>query len=179
MWMLMAKPMLAAAFVPLPVAAPAGRSTGHAHPASAAAAGAPTGPHPELCVFDLDACLWDKEMYEMTVVPTAADTRRGDLNGRGEGVVGVMSGGNLISLHQGSLVALQEHADGTFPGMRLALASSANTPFAEQARGHCDAEPLSAGMWLAAASSADTPFRSRSRSAAPRSRCWRSPPGSP
>ena len=28
---------------------------------------------PELCVFDLDACLWDKEMFEMDAVPSADD----------------------------------------------------------------------------------------------------------
>eukprot|EP00966_Prymnesium_polylepis_P018300 421643-Prymnesium_polylepis.2 len=54
----------------------------------------------------------------------------GDLNGRGEGVVGVMSGVDKISLHAGALCALQEHADGNYTGMRVALASSANTPFA-------------------------------------------------
>ena len=67
----------------------------------------------------------------MPAVPTKADVVRGDLNGRGEGVVGVMSGRHRISLHAGGLTALQEHADGAFPGMRVALASSANTPFAE------------------------------------------------
>jgi len=90
------------------------------------------GPFPKLLVFDLDACLWDKEMFEMPAVPKAADNVLGDLNGRGEGVVGVMSGGEQISLHSGALIALQEHADGHFPGTRVALASSANTPFAEQ-----------------------------------------------
>jgi len=85
---------------------------------------------PELCVFDLDACLWDKEMYEMTAMPTTKVM--GDLNGRGEGVVGVMSGRDQISLHEGSLIALQEHADGKYPGMKVALASSADTPFAEK-----------------------------------------------
>lgn len=90
------------------------------------------GPYPELCVFDLDACLWDKEMFEMQAVPKASDKVVGDLNGRGEGVVGVMSGRDKISLHAGSLVALQEHADGKYPGMRIAVASSADTPFAER-----------------------------------------------
>lgn len=87
---------------------------------------------PSLCVFDLDACLWDKEMFEMPAIPTTEDVVRGNLNGRGEGVVSVMSGRHKISLHAGSLLALQEHADGTYPGMRVALASSANTPFAEK-----------------------------------------------
>lgn len=67
----------------------------------------------------------------MPAVPTEADAVRGDLNGRGEGVVGVMSGRHKISLHAGALLALQEHADGAYPQMRVALASSANTPFAE------------------------------------------------
>eukprot|EP00308_Calcidiscus_leptoporus_P013231 CAMPEP_0119355448 /NCGR_PEP_ID=MMETSP1334-20130426/4282_1 /TAXON_ID=127549 /ORGANISM="Calcidiscus leptoporus, Strain RCC1130" /LENGTH=208 /DNA_ID=CAMNT_0007369279 /DNA_START=76 /DNA_END=702 /DNA_ORIENTATION=+ len=89
-------------------------------------------PYPELCVFDLDACLWDKEMFEMGVVPMVEDAVRGDLNGRGEGIAGVMSGRDKISLHTGALIALQEHADGGFPGMRVALASSADTPFAER-----------------------------------------------
>ena len=69
------------------------------------------GATPTLCVFDLDACLWDKEMYEMPEIPDAAkDAVRGDLNGRGEGVKGVMSGRYRISLHAGALLALQGHA---------------------------------------------------------------------
>ena len=56
----------------------------------------------------------------------------GDLNGRGVGVIGVMSGRDQISLHAGGLHALQQHADGTYPGMKVALASSADTPFAVQ-----------------------------------------------
>ena len=47
----------------------------------------------------------------------------GDLNGRGEGVRGVRSGSDTIALHAGGLIALQEHADGLHPGMRVALAS--------------------------------------------------------
>ena len=88
---------------------------------------------PELVVFDLDACLWDQEMYEMTAIPSSTNVIKGDLNGKGKGVIGVMSGRNQISLHKGSLIALQEHWDGTlYPGMKIALASSADTPFAEQ-----------------------------------------------
>lgn len=86
--------------------------------------------YPELLVYDLDACLWDQEMFEMDEMP--GKVVRGDLNGKGEGVVGVMSGGHKISLHKGGLVSLQEHWDDAYPGMKVALASSANTPFAEQ-----------------------------------------------
>ena len=42
------------------------------------------------------------------------------------------SGSDTIALHAGALIALQEHADGLHPGMRVALASSADTRFAEQ-----------------------------------------------
>jgi len=85
---------------------------------------------PELVVFDLDACFWDQEMYEMPALPDR--TVEGDLNGRGTGVVGVMSGRHKISLHRGSLQAMQDHADGKFPGTKVCFASSADTPFAEK-----------------------------------------------
>ena len=71
-------------------------------------------------------------MYEMPSIPSETDIVKGDLGGRGEGVVGVMSGRNKISLHKGSLMALQKHHDGEYPGMRVAFASSADTPFAEK-----------------------------------------------
>lgn len=90
-------------------------------------------PYPELVVYDMDACLWDQEMYEMPSVPSSTNVVIGDLNGRGEGVTGVYSGPHKISLHGGSLLSLQDHADGTlFPGMKVAFASSADTPFAEK-----------------------------------------------
>ena len=68
----------------------------------------------------------------MPAIPEGKDVVKGDLNGRGEGVKGVYSGRNVISLHKGSLIALQEHADNQYPGMKIALASSADTPFAEK-----------------------------------------------
>lgn len=83
-------------------------------------------PYPSLCVFDLDACLWDKEMFEMTAVPT--ETVTGELRGAGQGVTGAISGGSVIGLHRGALRALQEHHAGKYPGMRIAAASSADTP---------------------------------------------------
>jgi len=86
--------------------------------------------YPDLTVYDMDACLWDKEMYEMSAMPSK--TVLGDLNGRGEGVTGVMSGRDKISLHKGSLISLQEHYGGKYPGMKIAMASSADTPFAEK-----------------------------------------------
>ena len=74
-------------------------------------------PYPELCVFDLDACMWDKEMFQMDEIPTANDAVRGDLNGRGEGVKGVMSGRDRISLHAGALIALQEATEAYLVGI--------------------------------------------------------------
>ena len=47
-------------------------------------------------------------------------------------MIGVYSGHDKISLHRGSLIALQEHAMGKYPGMRICFASSADTPFAER-----------------------------------------------
>jgi len=91
----------------------------------------PKNNYPDLLVYDMDACLWDQEMYTMTAMPD--QTVLGDLNGRGEGVVGVMSGGDKISLYKGSLISLQEHYDGLlYPNMKIAMASSADTPFAER-----------------------------------------------
>ena len=53
---------------------------------------------PELIVFDLDACLWDKEMYELSKIPDESNIVKGDLgHGRGEGVAGIMSGRSKIS----------------------------------------------------------------------------------
>lgn len=70
-------------------------------------------------------------MYQMNDMPS--EKIMGDLNGRGQGVVGVMSGRNKISLHAGSLTALQNHADGKYGDtMKVAFASSADTPFAEK-----------------------------------------------
>ena len=96
--------------------------------------------YPELVVFDLDACFWDQEMFEMPQIPQPNDVVLGDLNGRGTGVVGVRSARHQIRLHAGSLRALQNHHhDPTtmtqlqhYPGMRVAFASSADTPQAEQ-----------------------------------------------
>ncbi|KAL1510586.1 hypothetical protein AB1Y20_006887 [Prymnesium parvum] len=93
-------------------------------------AAAPRMRLPALCVLDLDMCVWSPEMYELREMPGKAV--RGELNGRGAGVVGVMSGAAQITLHRGALVALQEVHDGLYPGMRLAVASSADTPLAEQ-----------------------------------------------
>lgn len=70
-------------------------------------------------------------MYTLSEIPDESNVVRGDL-GRGEGVVGVMSGRSRISLHPGSLMALQSHHDGEFGEMKVCFASSADTPLAEK-----------------------------------------------
>ena len=55
---------------------------------------------------------------------------RGDLNGRGEGVIGVRSGSDVIRLFPDALRVLQEFWDGEHDPTKLAVASSADTPFA-------------------------------------------------
>ena len=93
--------------------------------------------YPALVVFDLDACFWDQEMYEMPSIPTQKNVVLGVLGGpdepEAEGVIGVYSGRNKIALHPGALRAIQDHYRGRqYPGMKICFASSADTPQAEQ-----------------------------------------------
>ena len=91
----------------------------------------PEGPYPELAVFDLDACFWDEEMYTLRDIVDPARSVRGDLgNGVGEGVVSAMSGNTAITINPGALRALQDFHAGKYQGMRIAAASSADTPLA-------------------------------------------------
>lgn len=83
---------------------------------------------PKLVVLDLDDCVWRPEMFTLNAMPS--DDVLGDLNGRGDGVVGVVAGSDTIKVFPGALRALQECADGVYGDMRLAVASSADTPFA-------------------------------------------------
>ena len=78
-----------------------------------------------------DACFWDQEMYTLSKIPDETNVVKGNL-GHGEGVVGVMSGRSRISLHPGSLMALQAHHAGEFGEMKVCFASSADTPLAER-----------------------------------------------
>lgn len=91
-----------------------------------------SSPLPELAVFDLDMCCWSPEMYSLSVVPDASkDAVRGKLNENGdEGVVGVKSGREVIALFPDALKVLQAFHEGKYPGMRIAAASSADTPLA-------------------------------------------------
>ena len=66
--------------------------------------------------------------YMLSRVPTRADTVVGDLGGAGEGVRAVQCGrkDEQLQLFPGSLQALQEIHRGDYPGMRVAIASSAD-----------------------------------------------------
>jgi magnesium-dependent phosphatase 1 len=83
---------------------------------------------PALVVWDMDDCLWHPEMFTLSEMPS--EGVRGDLNGRGEGVVGVRSGSDVIRLFPDALRVLQEFWDGEHDPTKLAVASSADTPFA-------------------------------------------------
>ena len=83
---------------------------------------------PALVVWDMDDCLWHPEMFTLSEMPS--EGVRGDLNGRGEGVVGVRSGSDVIRLFPDALRVLQEFWDGEHGSTKLAVASSADTPFA-------------------------------------------------
>ncbi|KAH8094157.1 hypothetical protein JL720_4149 [Aureococcus anophagefferens] len=106
------------------------RCAGFARPARRALArrAAIRSAAPELIVLDLDDCVWHPEMYTLDDMPSTPI--RGDLNARGEGVVGVKSGLETIRLFPGALRALQECHDGAHDPSRLAVASSADTPLA-------------------------------------------------
>ena len=87
--------------------------------------------YPKLVVFDLDACLWNLEMYSLNVIPDSLCVLHGELGACGQtGVQGVRSGNEVIQLNPGALLALQEFYSGKYPGMRIAAASSADTPHA-------------------------------------------------
>lgn len=95
---------------------------------SGKASEASPGPYPSLVVFDLDACFWDEEMYTLSDLVDRSNPVMGDLNGKGQGVIGARSSGHVISLHKGALFAMQQFYTGAYPGMRIAAASSADTP---------------------------------------------------
>ena len=76
---------------------------------------------PALAVFDLDACLWNQEMFQLRVLVDRENPVMGPLTPDGKlGVVGARSGGDIIKLHPGALHALQRFHAGDYPGMRCA-----------------------------------------------------------
>jgi magnesium-dependent phosphatase 1 len=85
---------------------------------------------PKLVVFDLDDCLWHPEMYTLTEIPTEAAV--GDLGAYGRGNIGAISGGEIIQLYPDALTILQQIYLGSYGDIRIAIASSADTPLAVQ-----------------------------------------------
>jgi magnesium-dependent phosphatase 1 len=86
--------------------------------------------HPALVVFDLDQCLWTPEMYTLSEIPNAHGVQIGSLGDRGKGVVAVLSGRERIQLFPDALQILQDIYMDKYPGIRIAAASSADTPLA-------------------------------------------------
>jgi magnesium-dependent phosphatase 1 len=84
--------------------------------------------YPKLCVFDLDMCIWSPEMYELDEVPNCSGAIRGKLPCGNEGVIAVKSGFEQIRIFPDALAILREYYEGKYPGMRIAAASSADTP---------------------------------------------------
>lgn len=88
---------------------------------------------PQLVVFDLDHCLWHPEMYTLNEIPTEESRVYGNLGNEDlKGVVSLKSGREQIKLFPGALKILQKFAEGHYPQIRLAIASSSNTPKAVQ-----------------------------------------------
>ena len=85
---------------------------------------------PKLAVFDLDMCLWVPEMYTLDTIPSKDDAVLGNLSEGQIGVVAVKSGWETIRLFPAALKVLQDFYVGEYPGMRIAAASSADTPLA-------------------------------------------------
>ena len=56
---------------------------------------ADSGNLPALAVFDLDACLWDQEMFMLSDLVDASKPVMGQLGDAGKGVVGARSGGEV------------------------------------------------------------------------------------
>lgn len=85
---------------------------------------------PDLAVFDLDECMWTPEMYILRSIPGPGDAVIGPLGSSGEGVVGVKCGPYEVRLFPGALSVLQRIHLEEYPNMRIAAASSADTPLA-------------------------------------------------
>ena len=74
---------------------------------------------PSLIVFDLDACLWSPEMYELGTTPSAYCSKRG----------GVTAGRDTIRLFPGAQAVLQRLAtDNAFADVQIAVASATTKP---------------------------------------------------
>ena len=74
---------------------------------------------PALIVFDLDACLWSPEMFELSSSPTTYDAARG----------GVKAGSDTVKLFAGAQSVLRRIlTDDAFSAVKIAVASSTTEP---------------------------------------------------
>tara|TARA_B110001452_G_C15101882_1_gene384207 strand:+ start:43 stop:600 length:558 start_codon:yes stop_codon:yes gene_type:complete len=74
---------------------------------------------PKLVVFDLDACLWSPEMFELSERPTSYDAKAG----------GVVAGRDVVKLFPGALAVLRRlRSDPQLQEARVAVASSTTEP---------------------------------------------------
>ena len=91
---------------------------------------------PSLIVFDLDACLWSPEMYQLSSSPSEYSSKRG----------GVAAGRDTVRLFPGADAVLQKLASDTaYDGVQVAVASSTTEPaFANKC---LDNFPLSGGKF--------------------------------
>lgn len=86
---------------------------------------------PELVVLDLDACLWHPETYTLESIPNENCRILGKLGELDtEGYIAVNAGNENLRLFPDVLRILQHYYSGAYGCMRLAIASSADTPHA-------------------------------------------------
>ncbi|KAJ1481504.1 magnesium-dependent phosphatase-1 [Baffinella frigidus] len=89
---------------------------------------------PLLVVFDLDACLWDPEMFQLSGAPQKHDASDNSV---------VCQGGDRVRLYPGSLEALRAlRNEERFKGTKVAAASSTTEPeFARKCLSLLQVEP--------------------------------------
>jgi len=82
--------------------------------------GAQKSPPPRLLVFDLDACLWTPEMFELDGRPSRFDAEKG----------GVRAGSDIVRLFPGAMTVLRTilAEPERFDGVQIAVASSTTHP---------------------------------------------------
>ena len=74
---------------------------------------------PKLLIFDLDACLWSPEMFELRTAPTTYDAAAG----------GVRAGSEVVRLFPGALAVLRRLiTDPALNSIKVAVASSTTEP---------------------------------------------------
>eukprot|EP00964_Phaeocystis_antarctica_P068056 scaffold41220_cov71-Phaeocystis_antarctica.AAC.19 len=74
---------------------------------------------PKLLIFDLDACLWSPEMFELGAAPTTYDADAG----------GVRAGSEVVRLFPGALTVLRRLiTDPALNNIKVAVASSTTEP---------------------------------------------------